>query len=33
MVHIHIVTRASGLDEGEVEMLWRFHLNAWSLNF
>lgn len=31
MAHIHIVTRTSGLDDGDVEMLWRFHLNSWSL--
>lgn len=31
MAHIHIVTRTSGLDDGDVKMLWRFHLNSWSL--
>lgn len=31
MAHIHIVTRTSGLDEGDVTLKWRFHLNSWSL--
>lgn len=28
---VSIVTRTSGLDEGDVTLKWRFHLNSWSL--
>ena len=28
---VSIVTRTSGLDEGDAIMQWRFHLNSWSL--
>ena len=28
---VSIVTRTSGLDEGDVTLIWRFHLNSWSL--
>ena len=28
---VSIVTRTSGLDDGDVTMQWLFHLNSWSL--
>ncbi len=28
---VSIVTRTSGLDDGDVTMHWRLHLNSWSL--